>query len=1211
MTSLTRLSLANRLLVGLVTLAIVVAGVLSTRALKQELLPSAQVPTAVITGAYPGASPQIVADEVSGPIEDVVKGISGVTRVESDSSAGYAQITVQWDYGLDTDEMVADIRSAIDGVPTLPEGLETEVLTGGTDDIPVLQLAVASDGTIAETTKAVEEIAVSSLSAIEGVRQVVIGGQNVTELVVTLRPGDVRRFDLQTEAVIEAIRARATVTPAGTAYAGNTELAVEVGTSVTAASTLAKLPITTPDGPVPLERMAAVAVQSIQSSSIARADGRPALSLTVMKKAEADAVEISHAVNAALPELERQMGANTTFTTAFDQAPFIEQSIEDLAIEGALGLAFAVIVIMIFLLSVRSTLITAISMPLSLLITMIGLRVGDYSLNIFTLAAMTVAIGRVVDDSIVVTENIKRRNAGHVTLTPADIIASVREVAGAVTASTLTTMAVFLPVAFVSGVVGELFRPFAITVALALAASLLVSLTIVPVLAYWFLRPSKRQIRKAQEVGVLDNQVTRLQRGYLPVLRFGLRHPIVTLLAAVLIFAGTLASATLLKTDFIGESADDSTLRIDQVLPAGTRLAATSEAATKIEQVLAGKPEITTYLTLVGNTGMAAFGAGGGANAAVLTLTLADGVAAGPFSDQLQTELNQLQDAGEITVVRGPGGGPTSTDISVTVSAEDPAVLRESATEVEQLMVRTAGLSDVRSNLSEQRMLLKVDLNQQKAASLGFTQTTVGQAVATALTGTDVGRITSAGETSDIVVRTAQPGASPATVADLELPISPTQQQLAQDKAAAELEAKQDRSSAEAKQDAKEAADKQQAELQEQRTTAENSLADARRELTEVSNSTPPTPPVPPPAPTVPAPLPSGPGNPVVTQQQLEQAQAQERAQQNYVLAQQQYEQQVTQRAQQIAQLESAIEQAEAAVEQLNDQLDASQEQVTQQNEQTAEQEQLAEEQRKLADVRAAPIRVRDIATVTEVLAPTTVTQIDGTPTVTVTATPTTSDLGALTGVIEQELAEQRQPAGVTVTVGGASAEQQEAFSQLGLAMLLAIGLVFLIMVAAFRSLVQPLILLVSIPFAATGAVGALLLTDTPLGVPAMVGALMLIGIVVTNAIVLIDLINQYRQRGEELRPAIVDGARLRLRPIVMTACATIFALLPMAIGLTGGGAFISRPLAVVVIGGLVSSTILTLLLVPVLYSLVERRGEKKRLRTAALSPQAGQPAEA
>jgi HAE1 family hydrophobic/amphiphilic exporter-1 len=234
------------------------------------------------------------------------------------------------------------------------------------------------------------------------------------------------------------------------------------------------------------------------------------------------------------------------------------------------------------------------------------------------------------------------------------------------------------------------------------------------------------------------------------------------------------------------------------------------------------------------------------------------------------------------------------------------------------------------------------------------------------------------------------------------------------------------------------------------------------------------------------------------------------------------------------------------------------------------------------------------------VLAPTTVTQIEGTPSVTITATPEAADLGALTATIQGRLdAITDLPPGVTATLGGAADDQQEAFNQLGLAMLVAIALVFMIMVGTFRSLVQPLILMVSIPFAATGAVAGLLITDTPLGVPAMVGLLMLIGIVVTNAIVLIDLINQYRRRGRDLRSAITDGARLRLRPIIMTACATIFALIPMALGLTGGGAFISGPLAIVVIGGLVSSTVLTLLLVPVLYSLVERRSERRRLRNA------------
>ncbi|MGH3339573.1 MAG: efflux RND transporter permease subunit, partial [Propionibacteriaceae bacterium] len=324
-------------------------------------------------------------------------------------------------------------------------------------------------------------------------------------------------------------------------------------------------------------------------------------------------------------------------------------------------------------------------------------------------------------------------------------------------------------------------------------------------------------------------------------------------------------------------------------------------------------------------------------------------------------------------------------------------------------------------------------------------------------------------------------------------------------------------------------------------------------------------------------------------------------------LAQQQWQQQVAQQSVAVAQTENGIEQIRASIEQLdesitqlNEQLDTVDEQAREAEEQRRKQEKQQDEQEALADVRAKPVKVKDVAKVQAVLAPTTVTQIEGTPSVTITATPEAADLGALTATIQGKLdAITDLPPGVTATLGGAADDQREAFNQLGLAMLVAIALVFMIMVGTFRSLLQPLILMVSIPFAATGAVAGLLITDTALGVPAMVGLLMLIGIVVTNAIVLIDLINQYREQGMELREAVIEGGRQRLRPILMTALATIFALFPMSLGLTGGGVFVSQPLAIVVIGGLVSSTVLTLLLVPVLYSLVERRSERRRLRPA------------
>jgi HAE1 family hydrophobic/amphiphilic exporter-1 len=243
----------------------------------------------------------------------------------------------------------------------------------------------------------------------------------------------------------------------------------------------------------------------------------------------------------------------------------------------------------------------------------------------------------------------------------------------------------------------------------------------------------------------------------------------------------------------------------------------------------------------------------------------------------------------------------------------------------------------------------------------------------------------------------------------------------------------------------------------------------------------------------------------------------------------------------------------------------------------------------------AGLIELSDVADVKQVDGPTQVTRIDGERSATVSGASIGSDLGSVTTALTTKLDGLSLPAGATYVIGGVSAEQEAAFADLGVAMLAAIAIVFMIMVAAFRSFVQPLILLVSVPFAATGAIGLLLATGTPLGVPAMIGMLMLIGIVVTNAIVLIDLINQYRAQGMGIVEAVMEGGRRRLRPILMTAVATISALIPMALGLTGSGGFISQPLAIVVIGGLISSTLLTLVLVPTLYTMVERAKERLR----------------
>ncbi|MCW2811062.1 MAG: putative efflux protein, partial [Friedmanniella sp.] len=835
MTSLTKLSLANRLIVGLVTLAIVVFGVIATFSLKQELLPSTQIPTAIVTATYPGTSPELVATDVAEPLEQALGGVKGVTKVRSTSSNGLANLTVEWEYGLDSDATVTALRNAADSVrPRLPSQTDITVQAGSTDDIPVLSLAVSSDAALPALAQSVDNVVVPALTKVTGVRRVVVGGENTTELAVTLKPAQLRRHDLTAAAVTQVIRAQALVVPAGTSYAKDTELAIQVGQPASSAQQVASWPVPTADGPVELGRLASVKVTSVDATTIARSNGRPALSLTVLKDGDADAVQISHAVLDSLPGLQRSLGRNSTIATVFDQAPLIEQSIHDLAVEGGLGLGFAVLVILVFLLSVRSTLITAISIPLSLLIAMIGLQAGSFSLNIFTLAALTVAVGRVVDDSIVVTENIKRRATGATSLTASDIVASVKEVAGAVTASTLTTVAVFLPVAVVSGVVGELFRPFALTIAVALVASLLVSMTIVPVLAFWFLRPRRDLVAasaSAQRGAAPDERrVTRLQRGYLPILGFALRRPVVVLVAAALVFGGTMASATLLKTDFLGSVADKTAVQISQKLPVGTRLSATSDAAGQVEDVLATTPGVTSYLTTVGT---------GGSNNASVIANVGNEKDWETVRSELTSRFAERPELGEITLGSVNTQGSTS-DLTVTVTGDDETKLRTAAGQVQAVLGGTPGVKDVRSDLSEERPVLQVDVDKNKAAAQGFTQSEVGQAISDALRGTQVGSVVLAGQSRDITVRSQASDATPGDIADLLLPVSQLQQQKAQTKASDQLTAKQEAATRAAQRAADQATADQRQKLVDQRSMAADSLAKTRRQLAQLKASPPP-----------------------------------------------------------------------------------------------------------------------------------------------------------------------------------------------------------------------------------------------------------------------------------------------------------------------------------------------------------------------------------
>ena len=1075
-------SLANRSVVGLLTILIVASGLLSLTSLKQELLPSFEVPQASIVTPYPGASPEIVDAQVSSLIEDEVRTLNNLVTVRSTSSANLSVVRVEFDFGTTTATVEEELNRVIANLKdSLPSDVSPRVVSGSFDSVPIIVLSVASTtGENDALAEILADVATPILSQVPGIQEITVAGGKQKEITLDLKSKVLRENGLSQQSIVDALRANGFIIPAGSITDSQGELQIEIGTNVNSLQDFKKLPLissntqnaqaaaqaaaaqaaaaqaaaaaaaaaagpgapgipaapSVPAAPTPSEPeflsigdVAVVTYDYEPVTSISRTNGLDSLGIQVTKTQDGNTVAISNGVEAKIEELTEKLGGNVEINTVFDQGPFVEKQLENLTIEGTLGLTFAILIILVFLGSIRSTLVTAISIPTSLLVTFAGLLISDYSLNLFTLSALTIAVGRVVDDSIVVIENINR-HLSYGEEKKSAIIQAVREVAGAITSATITTVAVFLPVALVGGVVGELFRPFSLSFTIALLASLIVSLTIVPVLAYWFLKSPKLeensaqisesqlalQMEKAREEEEQKEKKSWLQRGYIPILRTTQAHPVVTLIASAAVLGFTFSLVPQLKTDFIGDFGGD-TFSVRQELPAGSTFEQRDAAAKAVEDLILEQDGVETVLATFGGRADGRVNFGGNANATTIQVSLAKDADGDAIKEAIQDGIDSRSDIGETSISAGggPGVGGSGT-IDIKISGTSDEALFAAVERVRNGMLGVENLSEITSSLSEQQRTLKITVDRVKAAEYGLTEIQVSGLVSSTLRPSSIGDVNIENESTPIFLVQEN---TPATVKEIEEIQIPT---------------------------------------------------------------------------------------------------------------------------------------------------------------------------------RRGVIELKKIADISEVQAPVSITSEKGERVATVALTPDSDDLGAVTRDVTAKLDEIELPVGATATIGGVSAEQTESFQQLGLALLAAVAIVYLVMVATFSSLVQPLILLISIPFAATGALGLLLLTDTPLGVPALIGMLLLVGVVVTNAIVLIDLINQYRKQGRSIQQSIIDGSRQRLRPILMTALATIFALSPLAFGITGGG-FISQPLAIVVIGGLVSSTLLTLVIVPVLYWLIEGRKERKALK--------------
>ncbi|XSG74690.1 efflux RND transporter permease subunit [Herpetosiphon llansteffanensis] len=758
-----------------------------------------------------------------------------------------------------------------------------------------------------------------------------------------------------------------------------------------------------------LKDVATVEVGAVGGSTVTRTNGQASLGLEISKDTTGNTVEIVEAVEA---EFAKFNDGSLTIQIVSEQATPINQAVSAVLTEGAIGAVVAIVVIFLFLRSLRTTLVTAVSIPLSIMVALILMRLQGFSLNVMTLGGLTVAVGRVVDDSIVVLENIYRYLNKGANRREA-VIEGTKEVAGAITSSTLTTVCVFLPLGLVGGIVSKFFLPFALTVTYALLASLIVAITIVPLLAYLFIRQTKE-----------EPENTWMQRAYTPALTWALRNRAWTLVIAFALLLGSFGFVNFLKFTFLPDSSE-KLISIQINTPAGTDLETTVAKADEIEKLLlpqrdAGK--VRDIQTVIGSAGgaNAARDQTGGASApdsARFSLTIDNDKVTDPaaFAKELETQIKGVAGLESVTAeVVSQGGGPGNAGLDITLVSSDINKLREAN---DKIMAAIGGnlasdrfdIANVKSSLAEVQPELEVAVDPKKAIGSGTSTAQIALQIRAMLTGENAGTVQLDGTNKPL---------------DIYVRVDP------------------------------------------------------------------------------------------------------------------------------------------AALD--------------------------AEKLRALEVGLINTVPLSQVATISEVPGASSIVRINGDRATSISGQFTSDDTFSTQAAVEAEIRDNiGLPEGVIIQAGAQAQSQTDTFNDMFLALGVAVILVYLVMVLSFGSLMNPLIILFSLPLAIIGVLTSLFLTGKPLGITTMIGVLLLIGIVVTNAIVLIELVEQYREEGKPVYESLVQAARVRLRPILMTAIATMVALLPLALGLKEGG-FIGADLGIAVIGGLFTSTFLTLLVVPVVYSLVE-----------------------
>ncbi|HYL08427.1 MAG TPA: efflux RND transporter permease subunit, partial [Candidatus Udaeobacter sp.] len=679
------------------------AGIFAATQVQQDLLPDISIPAVIVITPDPGASPQIVDDQVSVPMVNALEGVSGVDTVQSSSSQGASLVIVLFKDGTDLKSAQQDVNTAVSRAkPFLPAAAPAStVQTFSTNSIPILEYAVSANEPLGDLAGQLRAQALPKLKGLAGVASVVITGAPTDEVDVTLDPVKLAAHGVSVPQVAAALQQATVVQSVGSLKQGSATIPLQVSGSLTSLDQIAAITITPaaaggtkPPAPVTVGQLGTVQLVAVPADTITRTNGKPSIGLQITKGPSANTVTVANEIKSALPGIESSIGHGVSVEPIADQATPITQAISDILREGLLGAVFAILVIFAFLRSGRATVVAAVSIPLSLMVALIVLWWQGITLNILTLGGMMVAIGRVVDDSIVVLENISR----HVSEGEKPLVAAytgAREITTAVASSTLSTVAVFLPIAFLTGIAGSFFRPFALTVVVALLASLVVAVTVVPLLA------SRLLPGIAAEGAERRLQYNWMQRVYVPVIKWATSHRLIAVGAAALMFIGSMALIPLLRLNLLDQSSSPD-FPIAITMPENSTLSQTDAETQQVETLLRGIPGITSYQATVGGISDPFAPPGtvpaDPTRAQVLVLvqngqydTALSGTkrALAGYSGPAKVEVGQAQNS----------SNASSSQMQVYVRAPDPATLQSANDAVLTALSAVHGVGNLKSNL--------------------------------------------------------------------------------------------------------------------------------------------------------------------------------------------------------------------------------------------------------------------------------------------------------------------------------------------------------------------------------------------------------------------------------------------------------------------------------------------------------------------------------